>query len=136
MTLFLPNIRPNQREFVCADYPVSANEWRGSVAYYPRLWSSTPVSAKLQLTYSNIPDSLAVQFVRLWYNSLSGALPIALPESVTYGIDDEDLIQRILYPTGLAWRFAQEPSVSNIAPRLSTVQINLVAEAEPYVPTP
>jgi len=104
--------------------------WREGAAAYPKAWSDTPVSAALRLTYRNIADIAAVQFVTLWYRSLSGALPIALPESVTAGIDEPLLVERILHPPGLSWRLSAEPTVTSVFPRVSTVAVELVAEAE------
>lgn len=136
MTITLPAICPTEREFTCADYPITEGLWQGGAAASPKPWSDVPVSAELRLQYINIPDSQAALFITAWNESLSGALPIVLPEEVAAGIDDPDYVARILTPLGLAWKFSRAPAVSNVFPGVSSVQVDLAAEADPEINTP
>lgn len=132
MTIQFPSICPTSREFTCSDYQISEGSWR-SVAFFPREWSEIPVGANLRLSYSNIADTLAALFVDCWHQSLSGALPISLAQAVVDGISDTALSERILQPNGLSWRFASAPSIVNVIPGISSVTVELVAEAEPKI---
>jgi hypothetical protein len=136
MTITLPAVCPTEREFTCADYPVSEGLWRGGVAFSPKGWSDVPVSAALRLQYINIRDTIAAEFVTCWNQSLSGALPLTLPQEIVAGINDLDYAARILQPPGLAWKFSSAPAINSVFPGISSVQVELRAEADPEANVP
>jgi hypothetical protein len=131
MTITLPALCPSSRELVLATYSTSAGEWQDGAAAYPKCWSDIPVDAILRVSYQNITDTLASQFIDCWNLSLRGILPITIPVETVDGMTDTELRNRILQPDGLSWKFASAPTVANVISGISTVQLELEATAEP-----
>lgn len=129
MAIPYPALCPSSRSFTLPDYPNSPGEWHGGSAAYPRGWSDTPVNCRLDIGYQNIADVSAAEFMEAWEDSLSGSLELLLPTNIIDGIESIELQDRILNPTGLSWRFAQAPSITNVFPGISSVQVSLEAEA-------
>lgn len=136
MTITLPALCPSSRELVLATYANTLGEWQGGSAAFPRGWSDVPTDARLRLTYQNIADTLASQFVDCWNASMRGILPIVIPTQTVGGMTDTALRNRVLQPDGLGWRFADAPTITNVIPGISTVQFELEATAEPKQNTP
>ncbi len=126
---------PTSRSFRTGDWPITTATSQSGVRT-KRLFGSLPSGATLSLTYANIPDNTAEDFINSW-NSTKGGLDY-LETSTGNGIQSTDLMfsgmssdmkAEILSATsGANWTYAAAPQVESVAPNISTVKIELIAE--------
>ena len=124
-----PAITPSSRQFKAPSFPVTAVVSQ-SGATTRRLWGSRPVQAELSLTYRNIGDDDAAAIVG-HYDDCKGSVIKATLTDETWDGASSDLSQYLKltdYGAGIDWYFASAPTVDNIFPGVSTVQVKLVGE--------
>ena len=119
-----PTLTPSSRAFEAGDYPVKTYKAQ-SGAEIRILYGSKRTGMTLDLSYDNIPDTQADDFVAHFDETLGTFNTFALPNAVITGwsgtasaIDSSS--------TGNQWRYAQAPQVTNIRPGRSSVQVKLV----------
>jgi hypothetical protein len=119
-----PTIRPTTRSFSAGDYPVKTFKAQ-SGAEVRILYGSKRTGMSIDLTYENIADSLADDFVA-HYDEVKGQFgTFALPSELRAGWSGN---QAALDASGLGavWRYAKAPSITSVRPGISSVQIQLV----------
>ena len=126
---------PTSRSFRAGEWPVTTATSQSGVRS-KRLWGSLPNSSALRLGYRNIPDDTAKDFIASW-NQTKGGLDY-LETASGNGIQSTDLMfagmstamkAEILSATaGARWTYASRPEVESVAPNISTVTIELIAE--------
>lgn len=119
-----PTIRPTGRSFSPGDYPIKTFRAQ-SGAEVRILYGSKRTGMSIELTYENIADSLADDFVA-HYDEVKGQFSaFALPSELRAGWGgDQSALDAA--GTGVAWRYAEAPSISSVRPGISSVQIRLV----------
>jgi hypothetical protein len=83
--------------------------------------------AKLQLSFTNIDDAQAAEFIQTYNASFAGFFPLTLPAETVAGIEDIDLASRIRTGQHLVWRYEGPPDVSSVIIGVSSVRVNLTA---------
>ena len=124
-----PAITPSSRQFKAPQFPVTAVVSQ-SGATTRRLWGSRPVQAELSLNYRNVTDDQAAAIVG-HYNDCKGPITkVTLPDATWDGAssDLKSYLKLDDYGTGIDWFFAATPTVDNIFPGVSTVQVKLIGE--------
>ena len=124
-----PAITPSSRQFKAPQFPVTSVVSQ-SGATTRRLWGSRPVQAELSMTYRNITDDQAAEIVG-HYNDCKGPITkVTLPDATWDGAssDLKSYLKLDDYGTGIDWFFAATPTVDNIFPGVSTVQVKLIGE--------
>ena len=124
-----PAITPSSRQFKAPQFPVTAVVSQ-SGATTRRLWGSRPVQAELSLTYRNVTDDQAAAIVG-HYDDCRGSITKATLTDETWDGASSELKKYLKlndYGTGIDWFFASPPTVDNIFPGVSTVQVKLVGE--------
>ena len=124
-----PVITPSSRQFKAPQFPVTSVVSQ-SGATTRRLWGSRPVQAELSMTYRNITDDQAAAIVG-HYNDCKGSITkVTLPDATWDGAssDLKSYLKLDDYGTGIDWFFAATPTVDNIFPGVSTVQVKLIGE--------
>ena len=126
---------PTSRSFRAGKWPITTATSQSGVRS-KRLWGSLASGGSLSLTYANLPDNIAKDFIDSWQDTKGGT--DYLETSDGNGIESTDLMfdgmsnsmkARILSATtGARWTYAQEPIVESVAPGISTVKIELIAE--------
>lgn len=124
-----PAITPSSRKFKAPQFPVTSVVSQ-SGATTRRLWGSRPVQAELSMTYRNITDDQAAAIVEHYDDCKGSITKVSLPDSTWAGASTKLLKQLRLdeYGTGIDWFFAATPTVNNIFPGVSTVQVKLIGE--------
>jgi hypothetical protein len=127
----LPNITPSSRVFTAPIWPVSGNKSQSGVTFY-RLWGSIPNSATLTLSYNNILDTIAAEFLTA-YNSAKGPITVVnLRPNAFAGLSQALINQYDLGSSnsGIKWYFRSDspPRISSIQPGISNVDITLIGE--------
>lgn len=119
-----PTLQPTSRSATAGDYPVKTFKSQ-SGAEIRILYGSKRTGMEIELSYSNILDTAADDFV-VHYDEVKGTfdtftLPTAALTGWTGG--SEQLTSSL---TGIKWRYAAPPSISSVRPGISNVQVKLV----------
>ena len=124
-----PAITPSSRKFKAPQFPVTSVVSQ-SGATTRRLWGSRPVQAELSLTYRNIGDDDAAAIVGHYDDCKGSITKVSLPDATWDGAssDLKSYLKLDNYGTGIDWFFSAAPTVNNIFPGVSTVQVKLIGE--------
>jgi len=126
---------PTSRSFRAGKWPITTATSQSGVRS-KRLWGSLASGGSLSLTYANIPDDVAEDFIDSWQQTKGGL--DYLETTSGNGIQSTDLMfdgmsadmkAEVLSATaGTQWTYAAAPVVESVAPGISTVKIELIAE--------
>ena len=124
-----PTITPSSRQFKAPEWPVTAVTSQ-SGATSRRLWGSRPAQAELSMTYRNITDDQAEGIVKCFDDQKGPMVAVPLPDETWSGASAElqNWMKLSNYGAGISWYFSSVPTVTNIFPGISTVQVKLVGE--------
>ena len=135
MPVLTVNRVPTSRSFRAGKWPITTATSQSGVRS-KRLWGSLASGGTLSLTYANIPDTTAEDFIDSWQQTKGGL--DYLETTSGNGIQSTDLMfdgmsadmkAEILSATaGTQWTYAAAPVVESVTPGISTVKIELIAE--------
>lgn len=119
-----PTLQPTSRNFDPGNYPVKTFQAQ-SGAEIRILYGSKRVKQSLSLSYENITDSQAEQFVTHFDDVLGTYETFSLPSAVRAGWGAT--ASTLDAVAGAAWRYDNPPEITSVKPGISTVQVSLVA---------
>lgn len=122
----LPALTPTAMSFSAPEFPVKANTSLSGVVSR-RLFGNRGSRATLGLTYSNIPDASAAEFLTAWNASKGTFNPLTVPSVVFDGRSAELTAYLTDGGDDLIWHFAERPDVEPVVPGVSTVKVALEA---------
>ena len=122
----LPALTPTAMSFAAPEFPVKVNTSLSGVVSR-RLFGNRGSRATLNLTYSNIPDASAAQFLTAWNASKGTFNALTVPAEVFDGRSAELTTYLTNGGDDLIWHFAERPDVEPVVPGVSTVKIALEA---------
>ena len=121
-----PDIAPTARSFDPGNWPVrSYNAQNGTEIRL--LYGSKRFNLKLQLSYANISDTQAEQFLTHYqevlgtYKTFEVTATNRVQVTAGWGGDRNALSP----PTGVSWRYEKAPQVKSIRPGVSSVNVQL-----------
>ena len=118
-----PTLQPTGRSFDPGAYPVKTFKAQ-SGAESRILYGSKRVDQQLALTYDNITDSQAEQFVAHFDEVRGSFETFTLPSAVRAGwAASAATIDAV---SGAAWRYDAPPTITSTKPGVSSVQVKLV----------
>ena len=118
-----PTLQPTGREFDAGSYPVKS--FRSQSGVESRiLYGSKRVDQSLSLTYDNITDSQAEQFVTHFDEVRGSYATFTLPAAVRSGWTASSSTLDVV--SGGAWRYDSAPQISSVKPGISKVQVKLI----------
>lgn len=118
-----PSIAPTSRSYSPGDWPIKRFESQSGVEVRI-LYGSQKVGAALELSYDNITDAEAQQFLADYDNTLGTLRTFTIPAGALSGTS-----VGMTPPPQTKWRYADTPSVTSVRPGISSVRVNLVAVA-------
>lgn len=123
-----PIIAPSSRRYKYGDWPVrSFTAMDGAEVRI--LYGNRRVGHELSLTYENIPDATAEQFLQ-HFESVTGTYEtFAFPQPITGHLGkgwkgNPDIFKA---GVGVQWRYKDSPEVVSVYPGVSTVSVSFVA---------
>jgi len=121
-----PAITPTSMSFTAPEFPVRSNTSLGGVVSR-RLFGSRGSRASVRLSFENLPDSSAVEFLDSWNLSRGTLNVLVIPEALFNGA--EESLKNYLRAGGdqLAWHFAEAPQIERVVPGISSVRVTLEA---------
>ena len=119
-----PNITPTSRSFEPGNFPVKA--YRSESGQETRiLYGSNRTNMKLQLTYANITDAQAKEFLT-HYDQVRGTFDtFNLGQEARAGWAQENSLLGA-QATGNKYRYENSPQLVQVRPGTSTVTVNLI----------
>lgn len=118
-----PGLVPSSRDYDGGDFPVRTYKSQSGVEARI-LYGSRRTGMTLSLSFDNVSDAQAEQFLDHYDETKGTYLTFTLPAEVFAGWNgNRDAIDAA---TGNAWRYEEAPSVTNVRPNVSTVQVRLI----------
>ena len=119
-----PSLQPTSRNFDPGTYPVKTFQAQ-SGAEVRILYGSKRTKQALALSYANITDVQAEQFVEHFDEVLGTYETFSLPDAVRSGWSATAATLDAV--TGAAWRYDAAPVITSVKPGISSVEVKLVA---------
>ena len=123
-----PDYVPSERSFNPGDWPVSRYTSQNG-AEIRILRGSNRVNAQLQLTFNNVTDTVADEFLA-HYREVQGTFQswnFGSDPKVFVGWTASDSTELEAYPWGLSWRYDGPPDIAQVKKGRSNVRIQLTA---------
>lgn len=122
-----PNYTPNERNFTPGDWPIARyNSQNGTEIRILR--GSNRYGAKLSLSFTNITDSIAAEFLAHYRSVIGTYQPWYFTASPrVFSGWDTATTEFEASPWGLAWRYDRPPEVTQVKKGRSSVRIELTA---------
>lgn len=123
---FPTSLQPTSRGYSPGDYPVKTYNANNG-AEVRILYGSSPFNMTLDLTYDNITDAEADQFLTHYYEVQGTYQTFEIPSTAstfagwTGGADSLNRAS-----SGAIWRYSEPPQQRTIRPGVSTVSVRLV----------
>lgn len=118
-----PSLKPTSRNFSAGDY--SYKTFKSQSGKEVRiLYGDKRTGMTLDLSYENITDSAADDFVAHYDEVKGGFSTFTLPSEVRAGWSGT--ASAIDVPTGNNWRYESPPSITAVRPGISNVTVKLV----------
>lgn len=118
-----PSHRPTSRSFEAGDYPVKTYKSQSGVELRI-LYGDKRTGVRLQLSYDNIPDTAADDFLNHYNDTKGTFLSFTLPSQFRTGWSGT--ASAIDVPSDNQWRYESPPSVQQVRPGISSVKVNLI----------
>ena len=125
MTATFPAFTPSSRAFDSGDFPVKAFQSQDG-AEFRILYGDKRVGMTLKLTYSNIPDNDASEFVDHYHDMQGTYQQFSIGEGTKKGwTGGAEYIDAVSW--GSLWRYENAPQLESIYPGVSSVTVTLKA---------
>lgn len=122
-----PTIAPTSRQFSYGDWPVKKFQSQNG-AEVRILYGNRRVGHELSLTYENIPDATAEQFLRHFESTKGTYETFTFPQPITSHLGKGWKGAEIFNAgVGVQWRYKDGPQVTSIYPGVSTVSVSFIA---------
>jgi hypothetical protein len=128
MATAFPALRPSSRRYRLPVFAITENKAQSGLTSL-RLWGSKPEDARLELRFTNVPDSQALQIGQAYLAAKGPIDNLTLPNELFSGADASlrDFIKAA--GTGLTWHFTKEPpDVESVVNGVSSVSVTLVGQ--------
>jgi len=119
-----PTLQPTSRVYDPGDWPVKKYSALSGAEIRIR-YGTLRTNAKLSLSYENIPDSLAEQFLTHYYSVTGTFSTFTVPASVSAGWQGSSASLNS-GSAGTAFRYDRAPQITSVRPGVSTVQVELL----------
>lgn len=128
MATSFPALRPSSRRFRLPTYPVTESKAQSGLTSL-RLWGSKAGDGRLELRFTNITDSEALQISQAYENAQGPVDSLTLPSELFSGADQQlsDFIKGA--GKGITWHFTREPpDIESVVNGISSVSVTLVGQ--------
>jgi hypothetical protein len=122
-----PAIRPTGRSFDPGNWPVRTYNSQ-SGAEVRLLYGSKRYNLKLSLTYTNISDAEAAQFLAHYEETRGTFSTFAFDPAARVALFSgwQGGLGALSPPLGVDWRYAEPPRIDSVRPGISTATVSLV----------
>ena len=121
-----PALKPTARSFQLGQYPVKTYRAM-SGAVVRRSFGNKAFGYTLELEFANVSEATVNTIIDHYNGQQGGTLLFAIEVDVFAGYTST-LQGKVRDPGGIAWLYAEPPSVSSVIAGISTVTVKLVGE--------
>lgn len=126
MTVFFPALKPSSRQVTQGQFATKRfNSIAGTGT--TRIYGSKPFNSTIELEYQNRNDVDVLDFITSYEEARGSFDSLALPDELWDGMD---VAMRTQLEGTYIWRYASPPSVTSVAPGLSSIQITLEGQRD------
>jgi len=118
-----PTYAPTGRSFSAGDYPYKTFQSQNGKEVRI-LYGDKRTGMTLDLSYDNIPDTQADDFVAHYDETKGGFSSFALPSAFRTGWSGS--VAAIDAATGNQWRYQEPPTIRSVRPGISSVTVKLI----------
>lgn len=118
-----PSHKPTARAFDAGDYPIKTFKSQNGVEVRI-LYGDKRTGVRLQLSYDNIPDTDADDFIAHYDETKGSFLSFTLPSQFRSGWSGT--AGAINVPADNEWRYESPPSIQQVRPGVSSVKVSLI----------
>lgn len=118
-----PSLKPTARSFDPGDWPIKVFRAQSGVEVRI-LYGSARTNVQLELTYDNVSDTQAEQFLTHYNETIGTLRTFRLPTATNAGWTGTAASLDV--PAAQAWRYSDSPKVTAVRPGFSSVQVKLV----------
>ncbi len=118
-----PSYKPTARSFDPGDYPIKKFRSQNGVEVRI-LYGDKRTGVRLQLSYDNISDTDADDFITHYDETKGSFLSFTLPSQFRSGWSGT--ASAIDVPTDNEWRYESPPSIQQVRPGVSSVKVSLI----------
>jgi hypothetical protein len=126
MARTFPSYVPSARSFKPGEYPVRTYRSQSGVVS-KRIYGNKPTNYELQLTFSNVDDSVANDIVAHYEDTAKQLEGFNLPNEVFGGMGN-GLKNKIQAPSNITWSYGSPPQIKSVFIDVSTVEVSLIGE--------
>ena len=126
MARTFPSYVPSARSFKPGEYPVRTYRSQSGVVS-KRIYGNKATNYELQLTFSNVDDSVANDIVAHYEDTAKQLEGFNLPNEVFGGMGN-GLQNKIQAPSNITWSYASPPQIKSVFIDVSTVEVSLIGE--------
>lgn len=126
MTTAFPPIAPTSRRVTQGQYAVKRFTSIAGTGT-TRAYGSQPFNAALELEYSNIADTAALEIVSAYEAANGGKGALSLPLELWSGMDGA---LQLKMQRDYVWRFADQPQLTSVRPGLSSMTVRLEGQRD------
>lgn len=121
-----PEVTPSSMDFTAPEFPIKTNTSLSGVVSR-RAFGNRGSRAVLSLSFDNLPDATAVEFLNSWKLAKGQLESLSLPSIVFNGADSD--LSSYLSNGGdaLIWHFSEPPQLQRVKPGISSVRVVLEA---------
>lgn len=121
-----PEVTPSSMDFTAPEFPIKTNTSLSGVVSR-RAFGNRGSKAVLSLSFDNLPDATAVEFLNSWKLAKGQLESLSLPSIVFNGASSE--LSSYLSSGGdaLTWHFSEPPQLQRVKPGISSVRVVLEA---------
>lgn len=125
-SILYPTIVPTKVSFTTGSINVAEASLYETDTYRTGL-GTIPHGSILELNYTNIDDTEAVQLLRVYRNTYNRLHSLTLDALIIPGVFNTQMVDRIINPLGLKWFFKGEIAVDSIFKGVSSLDVTLEA---------
>lgn len=121
-----PSVIPTGMDFTAPEFPVRSNTSLSGVVSR-RIFGNRGSRAVLSLTFDNVSDTIAAEFLDVWNEARGPFESITVPSIVFDGASTELLNYLVDGGDSLEWHFSEPPQIQRVYPSISNVRVTLEA---------
>lgn len=121
-----PSITPTSMDFTAPEFPVKTNSSLSGVISR-RLFGNRGSRSVLNMTFDNLTDEVAVEFLDAWNDAKGQIETLTIPSIVFDGANSALIAYISDGGDDLNWHFSSAPQINRVSPGISNVSITLEA---------
>lgn len=126
MTVNFPPLSPSSRQIKLGQYAVQRFISIAGTGT-SRIYGSQPFNSTLELEFANVSDVDTLLVIQAHEAARGSYDVLILPATLWEGLDSEMFV---LLQRDYVWRFAEQPSITSVAPKTSSISVRLEGQRD------